>query len=251
MKRPAFRLLPLTITAVAILCAVRINNLMHTNFRSLSFDAHGAEHGGDDKKQAAPLNPEIEKKVMEKQDKPVMQNPVGFDSAQVDVLQSLVKRRKELEELEQKIDTREAAVLIAEKKVDERLSELKKLSEALDKKLGTLTEKEAKQIDNLAKMYQSMGPEDAAKIFNKLEMDIILRVLGKMSPMKSSPILAKMDTEKAREITSALADGSPQEPKTAELKSAALKQAPTPAAKVPEPKAPPAPTEAPKTEDKK
>lgn len=147
-----------------------------------------------------------------------MKSPIDFDSAQIDVLQSLAKRRRVLEEFKRTLDTREASVLIAERNVSQKLMELKKLREALDKKLGILDEKEAKKMDNLSKMYQSMKPQEAAVIFNKLDMEILLAVLGKMSPIKSSAILAKMDPDKAREITSAIAEGTISAPKTQDIK---------------------------------
>ena len=211
------RLLPLTIVAVSILFFFRVHNVFHSHWRVMP--EHAMAGGGGDKKQKEkPLDAEIKKKVFGNQEKTVIKSPIGFDSAQVDILQSLAKRRQKLDGYKDMLDKRETTVLIAEKKVSEKLVELNKLREALDKKLGLLDEKEAKKMDGLSKMYQSMKPQDAANIFNKVDMEILLAVLGKMSPIKSSAILAKMDTEKAREITAAIAEGTVKSPQTKEMK---------------------------------
>jgi len=47
-------------------------------------------------------------------------------------------------------------------------------------------------------------PEDAAKIFETLDMPILLNVIQRMKPKNTAPILAKMPPEKAKEVTVAL-----------------------------------------------
>jgi flagellar motility protein MotE (MotC chaperone) len=51
-----------------------------------------------------------------------------------------------------------------------------------------------------------MKPKEAARIFDTLEMDVLLSVIGKMNERKMSPILASMDPDKAREVTIKLAE---------------------------------------------
>jgi flagellar motility protein MotE (MotC chaperone) len=59
-----------------------------------------------------------------------------------------------------------------------------------------------------------MKPKDAAKIFNNLDMNVLLRVAKTMSPRKMAPILAEMDAARAQELTvqmANLADRPPTE----------------------------------------
>ena len=60
------------------------------------------------------------------------------------------------------------------------------------------------QLDNLVKIYETMKPEEAAKIFDTLDMPILLGVIQKMKPARTAPIMAKMPPEKAKEVTVAL-----------------------------------------------
>jgi flagellar motility protein MotE (MotC chaperone) len=58
---------------------------------------------------------------------------------------------------------------------------------------------------SLVKIYENMKPKDAAKIFEQLDMGIMLEVVERMKEQKVAPILAEMNPVKARELTSELA----------------------------------------------
>ena len=51
-----------------------------------------------------------------------------------------------------------------------------------------------------------MKPKDAAKIFEELEMTTLLEVAERMKERKLAPVMAKMNPERAREITVELRD---------------------------------------------
>ena len=53
--------------------------------------------------------------------------------------------------------------------------------------------------------YYGMKPAQAAKIFDSLDMDILLPVISSMKERKSSAILALMNPDKARTVTTKLA----------------------------------------------
>ena len=48
-------------------------------------------------------------------------------------------------------------------------------------------------------------PKDAARIFDTLDIDILVDVMANMSERKMSPILAAMNPERARTVTIMLA----------------------------------------------
>jgi flagellar motility protein MotE (MotC chaperone) len=50
-----------------------------------------------------------------------------------------------------------------------------------------------------------MKPKDAARIFEKLDMETLLLVAERMKERKLAPIMAKMDPTKAKDITEELA----------------------------------------------
>jgi len=130
----------------------------------------------------------------------------GFTAAELDVLQSLSKRRDELDRRELQMGQHEALLKAAEIEVDRKITELNKIKSELEALLNKQQTMQGAHIDSLVKIYEGMKPKEAARIFDTLEMDVLMSVVGKMSERKSSPILASMDPEKARRVTIKLSE---------------------------------------------
>ncbi|MCK4946730.1 MAG: hypothetical protein KAS59_10805 [Alphaproteobacteria bacterium] len=130
----------------------------------------------------------------------------AFSAAELEVLQSLSKRRDELDKREKKIGQQEALLRAAEGEVDRKVAELNKIRSELEELLNRQQTIQDERIDSLVKIYGNMKPKLAARIFDTLEMEVMLSVISKMSERKSSPILANMDPEKARQVTIQLAE---------------------------------------------
>ena len=130
----------------------------------------------------------------------------AFSASEVDVLQSLAKRRDELDLREQQMEKRNALLKAAEGEVERKITELDKIKSELVALLNKQKTIEDERISSLVKIYEGMKPKDAARIFDTLEMEILLPVMGKMSERKSSPILASMTPDKARQLTIRLAE---------------------------------------------
>jgi len=57
-----------------------------------------------------------------------------------------------------------------------------------------------------------MKPKEAALIFDKLEINVLLGVVERMKENKVAPILASMQPDRARQVTDMLADKSQRPP---------------------------------------
>jgi flagellar motility protein MotE (MotC chaperone) len=55
-------------------------------------------------------------------------------------------------------------------------------------------------------MYENMKPRDAARVFDRLSIDILVSVVLQMNPRKMSEVLAAMTPESAEKLTVALAN---------------------------------------------
>lgn len=130
----------------------------------------------------------------------------GLDPAEFEILQDLAARREELDKRENQIEQKEALLKAAEQQIDQKLTELTKIRDEIKKLLGEQEEKETKRIQSLVKVYEGMRPNDAANIFNELELSILLPVVENMSERKLSPILAAMSPDRARIITRRMAE---------------------------------------------
>jgi flagellar motility protein MotE (MotC chaperone) len=128
-----------------------------------------------------------------------------MSDAEFATLQELAKRREELDRRERALDTRAGVLEAGEKRLDEKLAELKDLQSKIQGLLKQYDDQEKADVNSLVKIYENMKPKDAAPIFEKLDMDVLLSVIEGMKERKVAPILAKMDPAKAKQITDELA----------------------------------------------
>jgi flagellar motility protein MotE (MotC chaperone) len=121
------------------------------------------------------------------------------------VLLELRQRREELDARETAAAAKDATLAAAELRLTARLAEL----ESLQHKLESLEQAREQRDDaswlGLVKLYESMKPRDAATIFNDLDMNVLLGVVDRMKDAKAAPVLAAMEPDKARELTTKLA----------------------------------------------
>ena len=87
--------------------------------------------------------------------------------------------------------------------------DLKLLQSQLEDLMKQYDQKENSKILSLVKIYETMKPKDAAKIFNELEMPVLLKVVSNMKEIRVAPVIAIMDTVKARELSIELSRQKP------------------------------------------
>lgn len=120
------------------------------------------------------------------------------------ILERLGERREELDSRMRELEMRERLLDLAEKKLDGRVGDLKTLEEKASPAAKASAD-EAKAIKNLVIMYELMKPKDAARVFDRLGLDVLVPVVQQMNPRKMSEVLAAMSPERAERLTVALA----------------------------------------------
>ena len=120
--------------------------------------------------------------------------------------QELSKRRKELDGREQTIIQREGLLNAAETRIEKKIAELKGVKDDIEVLIKKYEEQEEAQLNDLVAIYEKMKPKDASRIFNELDIEILLQIFDKMKASKTALILANMRAERAKEITSRIAD---------------------------------------------
>lgn len=96
----------------------------------------------------------------------------------------------------------------AENKLSARIEELKQAQDQLDATLIQKENEKEQQFAGLVKMYESMRPKNAARIFNTLDMAVLLDVSKRMKPRIMAEIMAYMEPESAQALTIAIAHGA-------------------------------------------
>ncbi|MBL6954475.1 MAG: hypothetical protein ISR50_17690 [Alphaproteobacteria bacterium] len=136
-----------------------------------------------------------------------------FSPSEIEVLQKLSGRRETLEQRSRQMAMREKILQATEKRIDNKIGELKKLEGQIKGLLLEHDKENETQIKSLVKVYENMKPKQAARIFEELEMDVLLNVAERMKEVKMAKILAAMAPNKAKTLTVKLATRRPL-PKT-------------------------------------
>ena len=139
-------------------------------------------------------------------------DPTRFNQSEIDLLQALGARRDALDQRERALDQREALLKAAEKRFEEKVADLDAVKLELQQMLARNNEQEDGRLRSLVKIYESMKPKEAALIFDKLEINVLLGVIERMKENKVAPILASMQPDRARQVTDMLADKSQRPP---------------------------------------
>lgn len=128
-------------------------------------------------------------------------DPTLLSQAEMDILQQLAERRDRIEKREQELEVRGAMLKAAESRIDKKVEEMKSLQATIEQLLAAYDEQQEKKVASLVKIYETMKPKEAAKIFEELEMDVLLMVVERFNGRRLAPVLAAMDPKKAREVT--------------------------------------------------
>jgi flagellar motility protein MotE (MotC chaperone) len=220
------RLLPVLIAVATIALGVRVGDValrLSAGESPLAFQSARAEDPAPPKSEPPPAAEEAaeppaeanaaEAIVPSESVKPTL----DFSESEIAVLEALAARRTALEKREKDMNDREALIKAAELRVEQKIGELNALRADIEKLLKRQNAEQEAQLGNLVKIYETMKPKDAARIFDEMDMAVLLEVLERMKAQKTAPIMAAMSSRKANEITRQLAqrrslpDAEPQQ----------------------------------------
>lgn len=136
----------------------------------------------------------------------------GLSANEIIVLRSLQARREALDERETGVETREAAAVAAETRLQEQISELKAVETQIQGLLAQMDTKRDERMASLVKSYESMKPKDAARIFDSMEDAVLLDLAKSMKPATLAAVMSSMQTKRAEALTRMLADLSKAPP---------------------------------------
>ncbi len=104
------------------------------------------------------------------------------------------------------LEVRESLLKAAEKRLETRAVELKELEARASGALQRRDEAEAARFKSLVTVYENMKARDAARIFDRLDMKILVEVTNQINPRRMSDIMAQMTPEAAERLTVELAN---------------------------------------------
>lgn len=136
----------------------------------------------------------------------VVRSPVGpkWSKEEVKVLTALDARRVELDERGSRVEKREEEFNARERELAVRLTELKDLSERLKLEREKGDKQRDSQLEQLANVYGSMNPPEAAHLLEQLDINVSLSLIERMPEKRMGQILALMNPQRALELTNLL-----------------------------------------------
>jgi flagellar motility protein MotE (MotC chaperone) len=133
------------------------------------------------------------------------------------LLERLQERRIELDARTRDIEMRESLLKAAEKRLESRMLELKDVESRATTAVAQKDEVEAVRLKNLVTIYENMKAKDAAKIFDRLDLRVLMDVATQINPRRMSDILAQMTPESAERLTVEFAIRAKEKGQPAEL----------------------------------
>lgn len=237
--RRRIRLLPITVTMMALLLVIKLNEIyigsqqlreiygvreavasgkkeekpqesVHGDAKKDGAEKEEGGHGSGDSKPEPEPEPKTfgaaKSTLKEIEALKARESQPAFTKTELDLLHNLSKRREELDVRENDLELKSKVLEATEKRINDKISEMKLLETQMSKVLAQYNEKQDIQIKSLVKIYESMKPDEAAAIFNEMQMPILLEVIAKMSERKVALVLANMNPKRARDVTQELAD---------------------------------------------
>jgi flagellar motility protein MotE (MotC chaperone) len=125
----------------------------------------------------------------------------SFGPEEVKILTQLDQRRVQLEQRSARLDEREREFAGREQEYQVQLAQIRDLTERLKGERDKTEKKRSNQVDQLANVYSSMQPQEAAKLMEQLDVQIALALMQRMPEKRIGQILALMSPDRALAIT--------------------------------------------------
>ena len=127
-------------------------------------------------------------------------------SAEKALFERLGQRRDELQQRQREMEAREKLLEEQERRLDDKVGQGRAAEETAKREAAAAkVNAETTALKNLVIMYEGMKPKEAARVFDRLPMDVLLPIVTAMNARKMPDILAAMGNESAEKLTVALA----------------------------------------------
>ena len=115
-----------------------------------------------------------------------------------DHLQKLIDRKKELDAREEELNRVEQELAAQKAELEKRMKELEEMRAKISSVLDDRVKADDQKIDTLVQMYSNMKPQQAAKIFEEMDEDLAVDIIGRMKKKNAAEIMNLIKPEKAK-----------------------------------------------------
>jgi flagellar motility protein MotE (MotC chaperone) len=121
-----------------------------------------------------------------------------FSQDEINHFSKLNERKKELDAREEELLKMEAELQNQKAELEEKIKNLEQTRKNISQVLEDRVQKDDKKVDTLVEFYSNMKPQQAAKIFETLDEDLAVEILGRMKKKNAAEILNLLKPEKAQ-----------------------------------------------------
>lgn len=200
-----FRLVPAIIAAATLSLVLRVGDIAG-GYQAAYGNAEAQEARGGSEAGTDSTAEGAAEDMISLPEEAGVTDPLMMSRSELDLLQDLAERRQQLDQREAEQAMRERLLAATERRIDEKIVRLESIRGEIDALVRRHEEQENAELASLVKVYENMKPKDAARILERLQMDIQIEVASRMKEAKMAPILAAMSAEAARNLTVQLAE---------------------------------------------
>ncbi|MGH1351949.1 MAG: MotE family protein [Methyloligellaceae bacterium] len=128
------------------------------------------------------------------------------------ILQSLANRRRKLDEREKQLILQRNLLKAAEQRLETKIAEMKNMEARMSGDAKKKKSSQSERYRKLVEMYSKMKPADAARIFNRLDVQVLMELVEHMNSRAMASILSSMDPVKAEQLTNEIASQGKSDP---------------------------------------
>ena len=168
-------------------------------------DITGSTHGAPKDKKEEPPKPAAPDTRSDGAVIKPDENQQQVSPAEKAILERLQSRRQELEARSREIEIRESLLRAAEQRIQSKTEEMKAIEGRISGAQAAKSEADKVRFKSIVTMYEGMKPKDAARVFDRLDMSVLIEIASQIAPRKMSDILGLMTPEAAERLTVELA----------------------------------------------
>ncbi|KYG70425.1 hypothetical protein AZI85_00270 [Bdellovibrio bacteriovorus] len=162
--------------------------------KRVEFQMTGQAYAEEAPKVSAPAAPA---------DKPAEAAPAAasMSSVEIDHLQKLNERKKELDAREEELNRMEGELQVQKVELEKRLKDLEEMRAKISGILEERVKADDQKVDTLVQMYTNMKAPQAAKVFETMDEDLAIEILGRMKKKNAADIMNLLKPEKAQVLS--------------------------------------------------
>lgn len=115
-----------------------------------------------------------------------------------DYLFKLADRKKQLDQREEELNKLAEQIEKQKNEISEKLIKLEETRIKISKTLEEKIKSDDGKVETLVQMYSNMKPAQVAKVFETLDEDLVIEILGRMKKKSAADILNLIKPEKAQ-----------------------------------------------------